>query len=246
MSILRVGTIEPEGATTTLTLGASGDTVTSSADSINANTFKDAGGNTLWTSNGSGTLSSINSGLKPSGPVLISTNTITSAVTESTFTTGIDSTYDIYMFAFINMEIDYNGSQIVFQCSTDGGSSWGITKTTTVFLTYHNEANTTQSLTYQANQDLAQSNAAQSISYQQGGNAPADESLCGIMYLYGPASTTYVKQFMVTTQFYVATDQSWSWWGAGYFNTTSAIDAIKFDSVQGDIVKGTIAMYGIA
>ena len=50
MSILRVATIEPEGATTTLTLGLSGDTVTSSADSIKVNTFKDAGGNTLWTS----------------------------------------------------------------------------------------------------------------------------------------------------------------------------------------------------
>ena len=145
MSILRVATIEPEGATTTLTLGASGDTVTSSADSIKANTFKDAGGNTLWTSNGSGTLSNVNAGLSAAGPILISTNTITSAVTESTFTTGIDSTYDIYMFAFINMEISYNGSQIVFQGSTDGGSSWGIDKTTTVCLTYHNEANTTQS-----------------------------------------------------------------------------------------------------
>ena len=65
MSELRVATIEPEGATTTLTLGASGDTVTSSADSIKANTFKDAGGNTLWTSDGAGTLSSVNIGLKP-------------------------------------------------------------------------------------------------------------------------------------------------------------------------------------
>ena len=51
---------------------------------------------------------------------------------------------------------------------------------------------------------------------------------------------------MLTTQYYGSTDYAWSWWGAGYFNTTSAIDAIKFDSVQGDIVKGTIAMYGIA
>ena len=246
MSILRVATIEPEGATSSLSLGASGDTVTSSADSIKANTFKDAGGNTLWTSDGSGTLSSMNSALSAAGPILISTNTITSSVTESTFTTGIDATYDIYMFAFINMEIDYNGSQIVFQCSTDSGTTWGVEKTTTVFLTYHNEANTTQSFTYQANQDLATSTAAQSISYQQGGNAPADESLCGFMYLYSPSNTTYVKQFIVTTQFYVATDQSWSWWGAGVFNTTSAINAIKFDSVQGDIVKGTIAMYGIA
>ena len=75
MSILRVATIEPEGATTTLTLGLSGDTVTSSADSIKANTFKDAGGNTLWTSDGSGTLSSVNSGISSKGPQLILSQT---------------------------------------------------------------------------------------------------------------------------------------------------------------------------
>ena len=40
MSILRVATIEPEGATTTLTLGLAGDTVTSSADSIKVNTLR--------------------------------------------------------------------------------------------------------------------------------------------------------------------------------------------------------------
>ena len=245
MSILRTKTIEPATGTT-LTLGASGDTVASSADSIKANTFKDAGGNTLWTSNGSGTLSSINSGIGPTGPVLISTNTITGAVTESTFTSGIDTTYDIYMFAFINMGISYNSSQIVFEASTDGGSSWGITKTTTVFLTYHNEANTTQSLTYQANQDVANATTAQSISYGQGGNA--GESLCGFMYLYGPSNTTFAKHFIVTTQFFCDfnSNQSNSWWGSGYFNTASAINAIKFDTAQGDINAGTIAMYGIA
>ena len=95
MSILRVATIEPEGATTTLTLGASGDTVTSSADAIKVNTFKDAGGNTLWTSDGSGTLSSINSSLTGGGMTLISTQS-GSNITEVDFTTGIDSPYDEY------------------------------------------------------------------------------------------------------------------------------------------------------
>ena len=99
MSILRVATIEPEGATTTLTLGLSGDTVTSSADSIKTNTFKDAGGNTLWTSDGSGTLSSINAGFAVAGPILILSQTASSSATIS-FTSDLDSTYNTYMFVF--------------------------------------------------------------------------------------------------------------------------------------------------
>ena len=53
VTTLNVNTIEPAGST--LTIGASGDTVVAT-DSVNVNTVKDAGGNTLWVSNGSGTL----------------------------------------------------------------------------------------------------------------------------------------------------------------------------------------------
>ena len=91
MSILRVATIEPEGATTTLTLGASADTVTSSADAIKVNTFKDAGGNTLFTSDGSGTISNVNSGFK-GGLTFISSQTASGASTV-TFTTSDNSTF---------------------------------------------------------------------------------------------------------------------------------------------------------
>ena len=53
------------GATgTTVTLGAAGDAVTVAASALKTNTVKDAGGNTLFTSNGSGTFSSVNSAFK--------------------------------------------------------------------------------------------------------------------------------------------------------------------------------------
>ena len=116
MAKLYVDTIEPEGATTTLTLGLTGDTVTSSADSIKTNTFKDAGGNTLWTSDGSGTLSSVNSGLQGTH-VYISTTTISSGVGSVAITSGITSTYKEYIFYFINMIIHIprtDNIQIIF------------------------------------------------------------------------------------------------------------------------------------
>ena len=62
MSILEAKKIEPATGTT-VTLGAAGETVASSASQLKTNTIKDAGANTILTSDGSGTLSSVNSAL---------------------------------------------------------------------------------------------------------------------------------------------------------------------------------------
>ena len=244
----------PSGATltttdTTLNLPA---TVTATTES-KTNKISPASG-TAFTFGDSGDTFTIPSGVTlansgtasgfGAGPVLISSHTATDT-TSIEITSGIDSTYDEYVLYFINLEIDYNGSQIAFQGSSDGGSSYGIAKTTTVFTATHSESGSS-SLTYQTGQDLAQSTAAQPISYQQGGNAPSDECLCGEMHIYSPSSTTYVKHFTVETQFYTLNDESRNWFGAGYWNTTSAINALKFSAVQGNIQAGTIKMYGIA
>ena len=60
MSILETKKIEPATGTT-VTLGAAGETVAISASQLKTNTIKDAGGNTIFTSDGSVTLSSVNS-----------------------------------------------------------------------------------------------------------------------------------------------------------------------------------------
>ena len=48
MSTIKANTVQPKDAATDLTLGASGDTVTVAANSINVNKVQDKGGNTLW------------------------------------------------------------------------------------------------------------------------------------------------------------------------------------------------------
>jgi hypothetical protein len=50
-----------------------------------------------------------------------------------------------------------------FNLSIDGGSNYNVTKTTTYFLPYHNEADNSSGLIYSASSDLAQSTAFQSI-----------------------------------------------------------------------------------
>ena len=93
VTTLNVNTIEPAG--NTLTIGASGDSVVL-ADDVKANTYKDAGGNTLFVSNGSGVLSSVNSGFGDALK-LLQTQTASGSASLS-FTSGIDSTYKVYVF----------------------------------------------------------------------------------------------------------------------------------------------------
>ena len=98
MATIFTDNIEPRKPTQDITLGTSGETITVAGDSINVNTVADKGGNTLWTSDGSGNLSSVRAGLK-GNLVLLDTNTFTGA-SSSAFTTLIDSTYDVYVWKF--------------------------------------------------------------------------------------------------------------------------------------------------
>jgi hypothetical protein len=68
--------------------------------------------------------------------VLLSTQTASASASIS-FTTGIDSTYKEYMFIFNNIHPSLDNSNISFNLSTDGGSTYNVTKTTTIFRAFH-------------------------------------------------------------------------------------------------------------
>ena len=241
MSILRVATIEPEGATTTLTLGASGDTVTSSADAIKVNTLKDAGGNTILTSDGSGTLSSVNAALKGSMQ-FISSQTASNTYAVN-FASGLDSTYDEYIFIITAFNPATNQAELQFNASIDGGSNYNRNKTTTAFGLYKNEANTETDLSYKTGWDLADSTAYTTIIQDTGSGS--DECGAAIVRLYAPSSTTYIKHFTITGPCYNPGPGAQTAFFAGFFNTTSAINAINFKMSTGNF-DGIIALYGIS
>jgi len=182
----------------------------------------------------------------PSGsPVLLSTATASSSSSIS-FTSGIDSTYDIYQFEFINCHPSSDNISFQFNLSTDSGSNYNVTKTTTFFDTGQNEAGTDTPFGYAAGRDLAQSTSDQVI-IGNGANLGADndQSSSGTIYLFNPSSTTYVKHFIGVANSSVSTDYVWRSTFAGYGNTTSAINAIIFRMSSGNIDAGTIKMYGI-
>jgi hypothetical protein len=174
--------------------------------------------------------------------VLLSTQTA-SASANISFTTGIDSTYDEYIFKFINIH-PQNGS-VKFTCnfSTDGGSTYNVTKTSTFFYTYHTENDADTAFAYSTTNDLAQSTSYQNLhSFITNDN---DNSLSGTIHLFNPSSDTFVKHFISNLN-QSTTTETFQAFVAGYGNTTSAINAIDFKFSSGNIDDGIIKMYGVA
>jgi hypothetical protein len=173
---------------------------------------------------------------------LLSTQTASNSATIS-FTTGLDSTYDAYEFHFINIKPATDGVDFHFQGSTNGGSSYGVAITSSYCNSFHNESGSANNLSYEISLDLAQSTSYQAILNNIGNGA--DENGVGTLQLFNPSSTTYVKHFIGRCQNYYNTDYSIDSFIGGYFNTTSAINAIQFKCASGNISDGIIKLYGV-
>ena len=155
-----------------------------------------------------------------------------------------NDTYPIYMLKFINMHPVSDGVDFQFQASTNTGSSYGVTCTTTFFSIYHAESGGSANLGYRDGADLAQS--ANSIELGDEIGNGNDECCCGTMFIFNPYSNEFVKNFIYrgsnaqgNGDYMVEINVS------GYFNTTSAIDALRFKFGSGNIDSGTIKLYGI-
>ena len=107
---------------------------------------------------------------------LITTNTISSGVSSSSFTSNIDSTYDTYLFKFINIHPANDGENFTVGFR-DGSTDYDATKTTTVFRAYHTENGSGAALGYRTSEDIAQGTGFQIINFEVDNDA--DSSCCG-------------------------------------------------------------------
>ena len=177
--------------------------------------------------------------------VFISRATASSSSTVS-ITSGIDSTYKEYIFVFNNLHASAN-QRLTWQASTDGGSNYNTACTSTAFGAQHNEAGNFTQLAYSTGQDAAQSTsfiplATETFAIEN------DDSYSGFLHFFEPSNTTFIKHFMLQANQvntsgdarYVCREMV-----AGYFNTTSAIDAVQFKMTSGNIDSGTIDLYGV-
>jgi len=173
---------------------------------------------------------------------LIETLTASSSATLD-FTSGIDSTYDEYVFKFINIHPETDQTSLLFQANVSGASGYNETMTTTTFQAQHSEGDSTE-LSYESGMDQAQGTAFQAIGWEVGNDN--DQSTSGFLRIFNPSSTTFVKHFIAESQSYRYNDYSHRLFTAGYFNTTSAITEIQFKMGSDAIDAGTISLYGIS
>ena len=165
------------------------------------------------------------------------------------FTSGIDSTYKEYVFILKNIHPATDGAEFGFQVDTGTNTNYNITCTSTVFKAQHRQDAVVSGLSYDTGMDQAQGTALQQLALNPDGS-DASDNIAGILHLYNPASTTFVKHFTGTFQYTYDGDgneqYSFNTFPAGYFNTTTAITRAQFKFASGNIDAGTITLYGIS
>ena len=155
----------------------------------------------------------------------------------------LDDTYKSYVFKFINMHASTNAAYLQFNMSTDGGSNYNVTKTSTSFAAYHNESDSAAAIGYETGNDLAQSTSYQNLTTDQ--SIDNDASASGSIIIFNPSSSVFAKHFIANFASFQNSNYQKNQFTAGYGNTTSAIDAVSFKFNTGTIGDGIIKLYGV-
>nr|BAR18327.1 hypothetical protein [uncultured Mediterranean phage uvMED] len=157
----------------------------------------------------------------------------------------LDDTYKEYVFTFKNIHAQTDQAKFTIGFR-DGGTDYDAVKTTTVFEAFHRENDSTAVLGYNTGEDIAQGTGFQTLANAVGNNN--DDNCNGIINLFNPSSTVFVKHFISRTSqnYRVGAPAEIDWFVAGYCNTTTAIDGVQFKMSTGNIDAGDICLYGIA
>jgi hypothetical protein len=176
---------------------------------------------------------------------LISTSTISSSTAAIEITSGLDSTYKEYIFKFYNLHPVSDGASFQFQASTDGGSSYGVNKVSTFFEATHGEDASQANLAYNTTFDRG-ANSTDYITINSEIGSDNDQSGITMLHLFDPSNTTFVKHYIARACHSSNADYARDQFISGYFNTTSAIDALKFEMRTGNIETAVLKMYGVS
>ena len=185
----------------------------------------------------------LDSGVATGAMVLLSTSTASSSSTID-ITSGIDSTYKVYVFKFIDIHQSNDGADFQFQVDTGTNTSYNQTITSAGFVCEHDEADTATTLaTHSGSAVLHQETDFQDLGRSLGNDN--DQSLSGQLYLFDPSNSSHVTHFEAVINEAGSTNQTVQRHVSGYVNTTTAITRIRFKADAGTIDSGTIKMYGI-
>jgi len=184
-------------------------------------------------------------GVAPDAHVLIATDTSDGSDATLGFTSGIDSTYDVYEFVFTNIHPE-SDAKFAFQFDTGELENYNQPITSTFLLAWHREDDGSAGMGYESGNDQGQGTAYQPLAGEIVESSDADSSISGILTLYGPSSSTYVKHFMGVSNYFQQDPAQQNVYVAGYVNTETPLTRISFKFESGEIQGGEIKMYGIA
>ena len=186
----------------------------------------------------------LDSGIATGAMTLLSTTTASSSATIS-FTSGIDSTYDSYVFKFYEIHPATDNQQFAFQADTGTNTNYNTQITSSAFRAYHIESGSDQGLGYVAGEDQAQGTAFQKLTAGGTVGADADQNASGELQIFSPSSSTFVKHFIGRSSGSHASNYATDFYVAGYVNTTTALTRVQFKFESGAIASGKIKLYGI-
>ena len=154
-----------------------------------------------------------------------------------------DSTYKEYVFTFKDIHPSNDGVFLTFQADTGTNTNYNQTITSSYFTAYHFEDGSSTGLSYITSGDQAQGTSFQRVSQHVGNDN--DQAVSGILRIFNPADTTFVKHFLGTSASIANDDGPTNTFSAGYFNTTTALTRVQFKMSAGTIDAGDICLYGI-
>ena len=175
-------------------------------------------------------------------------NTITASSDSSVdFTSGIDGTYAEYIIKFHDVHtsntVDASYAyDLNCNFSIDGGSNFNVTKTSSTWRTRIAESGAYPTFAHYSDQNQVTTDTLIADD-PEGDN---DQSTVGYMHLFNPSDTTFVKHFIIVSQYMHGFPTTAQFNSHGYCNTTSAVDAVTFIPSGGTIDAGSFSLYGIS
>lgn len=197
----------------------------------------------LANNNSLANITALPSSISGGAMTLLATQTASSSSTIS-FTSGIDDTYDEYVFKFYDIHPSANAKSLTFQTDTGTNTNYNIACTTSAIKAYHNEPDNYVELGYDTQYDAAQSTSFINLAEEIMNNN--DSSVSGTLTVFNPSSSTFVKHFISDMQGMRNDVYSWRFMKGGYFNTTTALTRFQFKLNSGNIDSGVIKLYGIS
>jgi|ETNvirenome_6_85_1030632.scaffolds.fasta_scaffold12778_4 hypothetical protein len=237
MTKIYADAIEPASGTT-LTVGSSGNNAVVTGNDIRANVLQDLGGNALFTSNGSGVLSGINSSF---GSSLALLDTLNPTATASVQTTGISAaTYVEYYIVMTNIIPATNSTHFQFQVTTDG-TNFDEPITSGMVRAYRTSSYTGD---FGFDGTVCQSNGTAFQSVFEGMANTATGNMNGTLRIWNPGGSRW-KSYNAETSSVASSGAIKITQSGGTIATTDTLTGIKFQFSSGNITSGIIQIYGV-